>query len=52
VVPLVAGFNWVYDLRRIQQFPVDRQGTAYTAHAYSQKAKHAEKSKVCFKIKI
>ena len=45
VVPLVAGFNWAYDLRPIQQNPINRKGVAYTAHPYPQKAKPAIKSK-------
>ncbi|MCF2946729.1 glycoside hydrolase family 5 protein [Paraglaciecola aquimarina] len=48
VVPLVAGFNWAYDLRPIQQNPVDRKGIAYAAHPYPQKAKPTVKSKENF----
>jgi endoglucanase len=44
-VPLIAGFNWAYDLRPIQQNPIDRQGIAYTVHPYPQKAKPMVKSK-------
>ena len=37
VIPLVAGFNWAYDLRPIAQNPIARPGVAYTAHPYPQK---------------
>lgn len=39
VIPLVAGFNWAYDLRPIEKAPIDREGIAYAVHPYPQKAK-------------
>ena len=39
VIPLVAGFNWAYDLRPVKSAPVDRPGIAYAVHPYPQKAK-------------
>lgn len=48
IIPLVAGFNWAYDLRPIQRNPVSRPGIAYTAHPYPQKAKPEVKSKENF----
>lgn len=37
VIPLVAGFNWAYDLRPVAKAPVERDGIAYVAHPYPQK---------------
>ncbi|KXI30726.1 glycoside hydrolase family 5 protein [Paraglaciecola hydrolytica] len=37
VIPLVAGFNWAYDLRPIAEHPIERAGIAYTSHPYPQK---------------
>lgn len=37
VIPLVAGFNWAYDLTPIADAPIDRPGIAYTSHPYPQK---------------
>jgi aryl-phospho-beta-D-glucosidase BglC (GH1 family) len=48
VIPLVAGFNWAYDLRPVKQAPIDRPGIAYTSHPYPQKAKSEDKSKENF----
>ncbi|MDU0355500.1 cellulase family glycosylhydrolase [Paraglaciecola aquimarina] len=45
VIPLVAGFNWAYDLRPIADNPIDRPGIAYTSHPYPQKAKPTINSK-------
>lgn len=39
VIPLVAGFNWAYDLTPLLKAPVDRKGIAYASHPYPQKAK-------------
>lgn len=41
VIPLVAGFNWAYDLTPLKTNPIDRKGIAYAAHPYPQKAKPA-----------
>ncbi len=39
VIPLVAGFNWAYDLRDVRDAPIRRNGVAYSVHPYPQKAK-------------
>lgn len=36
-IPLVAGFNWAYDLTPVEDNPIDRPGIAYVAHPYPQK---------------
>jgi len=36
-VPLVAGFNWAYDLKEVAQHPIDAEGIAYVSHPYPQK---------------
>lgn len=36
-IPLVAGFNWGYDLTEIREHPVDAEGIAYVSHPYPQK---------------
>ncbi len=37
VIPLVAGFDWAYELRHIKDNPIDIPGVAYVAHPYPQK---------------
>jgi endoglucanase len=37
VIPLVAGFNWAYDLSPIKTQAIERPGIAYTSHPYPQK---------------
>lgn len=39
VIPLVAGFNWAYDLSFVKKHPVRREGIAYASHPYPQKEK-------------
>ena len=39
VIPLVAGFNWAYDLSFVMEAPIGRKGIAYASHPYPQKAK-------------
>ena len=39
VIPLVAGFDWAYDLRDVKDNPIDRPGVAYVAHPYPGKCK-------------
>lgn len=39
VIPLVAGFNWAYDLSEVKEAPIAREGIAYAVHPYPQKAK-------------
>ena len=48
VIPLVAGFNWAYDLQPVRNAPIERDGVAYAAHPYPQKAKPAVPSKKNF----
>jgi endoglucanase len=37
VIPLVAGFEWGYDLRNVKDDPIDFPGVAYVTHPYPQK---------------
>jgi len=37
VIPLVAGFDWAYDLRPLRYHPVERAGIAYVTHPYPGK---------------
>ena len=39
VIPLVAGFNWAYDLSPVRRSPLKLPGVAYAAHPYPQKAR-------------
>lgn len=36
-IPLIAGFNWAYDLTPIKDSPINATGIAYVAHPYPQK---------------
>ena len=36
-IPLVAGFNWGYDLSPIKENPVNAEGIGYVSHPYPQK---------------
>lgn len=36
-IPLVAGFNWAYDLTPVKNDPIDIPGIAYVSHPYPQK---------------
>jgi endoglucanase len=36
-IPLVAGFNWAYDLREVKENPIAAEGIAYVSHPYPQK---------------
>ncbi len=36
-IPLVAGFNWAYDLTPVKFSPLDVEGIAYVSHPYPQK---------------
>jgi endoglucanase len=36
-VPLVAGFNWAYDLTEVERNPVAAEGIAYVSHPYPMK---------------
>ncbi|CAN0467279.1 unnamed protein product, partial [Phaeothamnion confervicola] len=36
-IPLVAGFNWAYDLTEVQKNPIDAKGIAYVSHPYPMK---------------
>lgn len=39
IIPLVAGFNWAYDLSQVDQHPIEREGVAYAIHPYPMKSK-------------
>ena len=36
-IPLVAGFNWAYDLTKVIADPINAEGIAYVSHPYPQK---------------
>ncbi|NJN26928.1 MAG: glycoside hydrolase family 5 protein [Cyclobacteriaceae bacterium] len=36
-IPLIAGFNWAYDLTEVMKNPVNAEGIAYVSHPYPQK---------------
>jgi endoglucanase len=36
-IPLVAGFNWAYDLTPIAKEPINAEGIAYVSHPYPMK---------------
>ncbi len=36
-IPLVAGFNWAYDLTPLRNNPIEKEGIAYVSHPYPQK---------------
>lgn len=36
-IPLVAGFNWAYDLTEIEQNPIAAEGIGYVSHPYPMK---------------
>jgi endoglucanase len=37
VIPLVAGFNWAYDLKPVKDDPIEMGGIGYVSHPYPQK---------------
>jgi len=39
VIPMVAGFNWAYDLSEVAEKPIRANGIAYAAHPYPTKSK-------------
>lgn len=45
VIPLVAGFNWAYDLTPVKTQPIERPGIAYATHPYPQKTSQTPLSK-------
>lgn len=38
-IPLVAGFNWAYDLTPVKNDPINADNIAYVSHPYPQKRK-------------
>ena len=36
-IPLVAGFNWAYDLTEIAANPINKEGIGYVSHPYPMK---------------
>ena len=47
-VPLVAGFDWAYDLREIAERPIRRENIAYASHPYPQKGGLTEPTQETF----
>lgn len=39
VIPLVAGFNWAYDLKPVKDDPIEIEGIGYVSHPYPQKVR-------------
>ncbi len=37
VIPLVAGFNWAYDLTPVGEAPIEAEGIGYVSHPYPMK---------------
>lgn len=48
VIPLVAGFNWAYDLGDVADKPIRREGVAYAIHPYPQKSKPDSNTRKAF----
>jgi len=48
VIPLVAGFNWAYDLGPVSDQPIRRDGIAYAIHPYPQKARPERNTRKAF----
>ncbi|MBN2350025.1 MAG: cellulase family glycosylhydrolase [Bacteroidales bacterium] len=46
VIPLVAGFNWAYDLRPVKENPINREGIAYVSHPYPGKIQTSKRTTV------
>ena len=44
-IPLVAGFNWAYDLKPVLNDPIEIEGIGYVSHPYPQKVEKPWKSK-------
>ena len=44
-IPLVAGFDWAFDLSPIRDKPIDAKGIGYTSHPYPFKRKKPWESK-------
>ncbi|WP_418509851.1 glycoside hydrolase family 5 protein [Corallibacter sp.] len=44
-IPLVAGFNWAYDLTPVKEKPLNIEGIAYVSHPYPQKREKPWESK-------
>jgi len=38
-IPLVAGFNWAYDLTQVASNPINAEGIGYVSHPYPMKRK-------------
>lgn len=36
-IPLIAGFNWAYDLSEVKDNPINAESIAYVSHPYPQK---------------
>jgi len=44
-IPIVAGFNWAYDLTEVMENPINAEGIAYVSHPYPQKREQPWESK-------
>jgi len=44
-IPLVAGFNWAYDLSHVAENPIQAEGIGYVSHPYPQKREKPWESK-------
>lgn len=44
-IPLIAGFNWAYDLTPVRLSPIGAEGIAYVSHPYPQKVEKPWKEK-------
>jgi endoglucanase len=47
-IPLVAGYNWAYDLTPVKTAPIRRPNIAYAVHPYPQKARPEPPTKANF----
>jgi len=41
-IPMVAGFNWAYDLTPVRDNPINAEGIGYTVHPYANKRPQAQ----------
>lgn len=44
-IPLIAGFNWAYDLTELKENPIEADGIAYVSHPYPMKREKPWKEK-------
>jgi len=41
-IPMVAGFDWAYDLKPVRDNPINAEGIGYTVHPYANKRPQAQ----------